>query len=303
MRTTAVLFARPHSIQTQGDTLDLEALVLEAMSRDFAWVPLELLVDDAAEEALAEIPPRPGRVWIYRGWMLTEAEYGALEEVVEERGESLRTDTESYAAAHYMPNYLPLLGAMTPPSRWTEDDDIAEAWRLAQELDGPWIITDHVKSAKEQWREACFVPKGATEEDFWRICEGLRAHRGARFERGFVVRSVVPLAPLPFRADASAIAGGALYDEHRLFMVDGEVVAHAPYHDLDVEPPPLSQLWGELGMGKVLQTIPSPFFAVDVARMTDGRWTILELNDGGVATLPPAMDPRMIYDALLAPLD
>ena len=67
-----------------------------------------------------------------------------------------------------------------------------------------------------------------------------------------------------------------------------ELVAHAPYHDFDAAPPPLSCF-------DFLSSLDSPFFTVDVARLDSGDWRVIELNDGGVSTLPPLMDPRDLY--------
>jgi hypothetical protein len=77
--------------------------------------------------------------------------------------------------------------------------DIREAWEVALELGPPpWVVKDHVKSVKELWHRACFVPEGATYEDFADVCERLLAARGDRFERGFVVRKYLELATLPW---------------------------------------------------------------------------------------------------------
>src|SRR5438105_1221227 len=77
------------------------------------------------------------------------------------------------------------------------DDRFEEAWEVAAELGPPpWIVKDHVKSAKEFWHRACFVPEGATHDQFVDICETLLEARGDRFERGFVVRKYLELATL-----------------------------------------------------------------------------------------------------------
>src|SRR6185312_12731826 len=96
--------------------------------------------------------------------------------------------------ASYAPRYLPLLGERTAPARWTEDADVREAWELACELGPPpWVVKDHVKSAKERWHRACFVPPGATYEDFAEICAELVETRGERFARGFVIKKWLAL--------------------------------------------------------------------------------------------------------------
>jgi hypothetical protein len=59
--------------------------------------------------------------------------------------------------------------------------------------DGPFVIKDHVKSAKHRWHEACFVPKGAGRDDFEQVAENLKRDQGKSFFRGFVVMQYVLL--------------------------------------------------------------------------------------------------------------
>ena len=37
------------------------------------------------------------------------------------------------------------------------------------------------------------------------------------------------------------------------------------------------------------------FFTADVAFRSDGGWIVVEINDGGVSTLPEQLDPRELY--------
>jgi hypothetical protein len=222
--------------------------------------------------------------------MLTEEEYAALYEAILERDEDLVVDPESFAQATYAPNYLPLLGEHTAPARWTEGESIKEAWEVAQELGPPpWIVKDHVKSAKEAWHRACFVPEGAAFEDFASICERLLELRGDRFERGFVVKKHLALRELPgWTAERRRVT-----DEHRLVFWEGRLIGHAPYYDVEsmLEEPTQFAFLGRL--------IGSPFFTADVARLAGGGYTTIEINDGGSSILPEQMDPRDLYRAIV----
>lgn len=291
MTELSILFGRPQGASDIDDRFELEALAAEELGIDAYAIPLDPVVNGEAERALRRLPRACGRTWLYRGWMLNEEEYTGLYEAMAERDEQLVVDPESHALATYTPQYLPLLGERTPDARWTEGEDVREAWEVAQELGpAPWILKDHVKSAKERWHRACFVPAGATFDDFSEICDALLAERGDRFERGFVIKRFVELATLPgFTPERRPVT-----DEHRLFFWQGRLVAHAPYYDVDAtlrDP----QQFGYLG-----SVIDSPFFSVDVARLAegDGEYTIIELNDGGSAQLPEQLDPRDLYRAL-----
>lgn len=285
-----ILFGRPYGAPGLDDRLELESLAAEELGIDAYAISLDSVVNGDAERALRRLPRPQGRQWLYRGWMLSEEEYTWLYDAMLERDEELIVDPESHALASYAPEYLPLLGESTPAARWTESESIVEAWEVAQELGPPpWIVKDHVKSAKERWHRACFVPAHADFTDFSDTCEALLEYRGDRFERGFVIKRYVELATLPgFTPEQRRVT-----DEHRLFFWQGRLVAHAPYYDADTalkDPEQFAQL------GRI---IDSPFFSADVARLANGGFTVIELNDGGCAQLPEQLDPRDLYRAML----
>ncbi|CAM4519754.1 ATP-grasp domain-containing protein [Corallococcus exiguus] len=283
----AVLFGRnPH----QPDPFDVEADAAEALGVDTYQADLSALLSGDAARALTGVPERGHLRLLYRGWMLTEEEYTELDEAVRALGHRLVTTPAQYAAAHYLPHWYPRLAGYTARSVWTEEPDTAEAWRLARKLGPPpYILKDHVKSAKERWAEACFVPADTTREDFERICQNLLDERGDRFERGFVVRRYLPLKVY------GRTPAGPAHLEFRLFFGGGRLIAAEPYHEFDVEVPDFTA-FESLG-----RRIPSPFFTLDVAMLEDGGWAVVEVNDGGVSGLPPGLDPRDLFAALLDP--
>lgn len=290
MAEFTILFGRPRSAQEAEDRFELEALAAEELGLESFAIPLDDVVAGEPERALRRLPRPKERCWLYRGWMLSEEEYTALYEAMDDRGERLWVDPESFAEATYAPNYLPLLGERTAPAGWTESESVTEAWEVAQELGPPpWVVKDHVKSAKEAWHRACFVPPGASFEDFAAVCEQLLELRGDRFERGFVIKRYLELAELPgWTPERRRVT-----DEHRLVFWDGKLIAHAPYYDVESTLENPAQF---AGLGRALS---SPFFTADVARLASGGYTVLEINDGGCSTLPEQMDPRDLYRALL----
>jgi hypothetical protein len=284
-----VLFGRGRSHDVD-DGFDREAHVLQSLGVPVAEVELDAVVHDAADEALRHLPRGRGRTWLYRGWMLAEEDYGSLYEAVLARGDRLFVQPNEFAQATYLPEWAPLLGDRTPASIWTEGEDPDEAWELAQDLGPPpWIVKDHAKSARHQWERACFVPAGADQERFRATCEALLDYHGDRFQRGFVVRRFVELAPLPWRTE-----GHPVFDEHRVVFWKGRPVAHAPYHDVDDVEPLRRVPFPEVG-----RLVDSPFFVADVGRLAAGGSTIVELNDGGSCALPAQLDPWELYRAIL----
>lgn len=290
MSDICILFGRPYAPQQAEDRYELEVLAAEELGIDSWAVPLEPIVNGDPDRALRRLPRPAGRRWLYRGWMLSEEEYTGLHEAMAERDEELVVDPESFAEALYVPSWAPLLGDRTAPTRWTEGEDIREAWEVAQELGAPpWIVKDHVKSAKELWHRACFVQEGASFDDFTDTCERLLAARGDRFERGFVIRKYLDLATLPGWTPEQR----RVTDEHRLVFWEGRLVCHAPYLDVD------STLDDPGQFAWLGDTIDSPFFTADVARLAAGGFTVIEVNDGGCSVLPEQMDPRDLYRAVL----
>lgn len=185
-----------------------------------------------------------------------------------------------------LPNYHELVADLTPPAAWTWEPDIDEAWELARSLGkGPWIVKDHVKSAKDAWLEACFVPKGAKAARFRSVCEELLDRRGENFDTGFVIRPFVPLAQL-----GAHWAGFPIFDEYRLFFWRGEMIAAGPYHEALAGSERNFDRFKDLG-----KRIDCPFFAADIARCESGELILIELNDGGSAGIPPEWDPMDLY--------
>lgn len=282
-----VLFGRAADALFE-DRFDLEAHIAERLGLARAWVDLDEVLSGWGEDAVAHLPRGRGMTWVYRGWLLSEDEYAELDEAVRARGDRLAVTPTELAAAAYLPQWAPDLGVHTPPSVWTDGEDADEAWELAHERLGPppWIVKDHLKSARPLWH-ACFVPPGADRDDFARVVAGLLDFRGERFVGGLVVRRCVRLATLPLVTE-----GRPVPDEHRLFVWQGRIVGHAPYYDVDVPAvDPDRFAW----IGDV---IPSPFFTIDAARLEDGGWTVIEINDGGCSGIPEQLDPWVLYEAI-----
>jgi hypothetical protein len=286
--SVGILFGRGRAPAAE-DGFDLEAHIAESLGFAVDTVDLDALLDGDPDAALSHLDRGHGRVWVYRGWLLSEEDYETLYDAVAARGDRLAVTPAELAAAAYLPEWAGRLSAFTPRSVWTWDDDPVEAWELALDELGPppWVIKDHLKSGRPHWHLACFVGEEADLDGFREVCDALQLVRADQFQRGFVVREYVELATLEGRLE-----GRPIPDEHRLVFWQGELVAHAPYNDVEAAPPPA---WQFAWLG---QAIPSPFFTADVARKADGTWTIIELNDGGCSNLPAQLDPWTLYLAI-----
>lgn len=285
-----VLFCRPVTPQDSYDGFETEVRALEQLEIDCAFVPIEQVVDGELEVALETLPEDPRR-YLYRGYILRLDEYEALHEALLERGHELVVDPAAYEAALHVPAYHPHIEDRAAPTVWTWGEDIDEAWAVANETLGPppWLLKDHVKSLKEEWDDACFVPAGADRARFRDIARTFLELRGDRFEGGLVLRTFLDLRSTGVRTVERRIP-----DEHRLFFWSGELVAHAPYHEVGTELTDVGP-YRELG-----RRIDSPFFTMDIAFLNAGGWVVVEVNDGGISTMPELMDPRNLYAAIVS---
>jgi len=266
----------------------LEAEVAEELGYTCHSFDYESFLEEDPE-VFESLPPGEGQTLVYRGWMMSEEDYERLESEISDRGYVLQTAAHQYSHLVSLPNYHDEVAHLTPGAVWTCDPDIEEAWELAKTLGpGPYIVKDHMKSAKEAWLEACFVPKDAKFSKFKRICEELMERRGTSFANGFVVRPFVPLVQL-----GAHWLGYPVFEEYRLIFWKGEIILADRYH-------------GELGGNEtdfskfepLGQMMDSPYFVADVARRTDGELILIELNDGGVSGLPPDCHPMDFYAAV-----
>lgn len=288
-----LLIVRPRSPQNRDDGLALEAEAADLLGIEVHAIDIESVVDDEIGVVLETFPPGEGRSLLYRGWMLTEEEYEALYEALGEHGYTLCTSPWEYAQAHYVSSWYERIAEHTAASAWTWSTDLDEAWDVAHSLgEPPWLLKDHVKSAKERWSELGVIPAGCSRERFDAICAEFIDHRGERFERGLCFRR-----PMALRRLGVSDSGQPVHDEHRIFFWQGKPVACAAQHELDGSPcaPERFAFVGEC--------IDSPFFTVDVARREDGQWAIVEIGDGGVSMLPVTLDPRHLFDVMGLALD
>jgi hypothetical protein len=248
----------------------------------------ERFIDGDVDGALEHLPYGGGRTLVYRGWIMKEDEYRALEDGVVARGYTLLTNTNQYLEAALLPNWHPRVADLTPPAAWTWDPDPEEAWEVAKSLGPPpYILKDHVKSCKEAWLEACYVPPKARRAKFLEICQELIDRRGDRFETGIVIRPVVPLVML-----AADWTGAPVFDEYRLIFWRGKMILSSGYNDLEGKVEDFSK-FARLG-----ERIASDFFVADVARSQSGELILIEFNDGGTAGFPPPIHPIEFYSTV-----
>lgn len=247
----------------------------------------DAIIEGDIEAALSRLPPGGGQL-LYRGWILTEEQYRAFEQALNERGYSLVTPAAQYAEVTYFPLYYAKIRDHSPAAVWTDVPDTYAAWSASRKLgDGPFVLKDHIKSAKHRWHDACFVPRGASREQFEFIAGNLKEQQGSSFFRGFVIKEYVPLEV--------AGLGPREYpecEEYRLFFWQRRLLSLSHYHRRPEKPFDLEPFL------QVAQRFDAPFFSMDIARSQQGRWLIVDMGAGECSSLPPNVQPLEFYQRL-----
>ncbi|ADB34048.1 conserved hypothetical protein [Kribbella flavida DSM 17836] len=234
--------------------------------------------DDMVAEAVARVPAAEDAV--YRGWMLSSAQYAAFEQALHARGVRLRTSAAEYRTAHELPGWYDALAPVTPESVWTDGDDLAELVKAARRLgDGPAVLRDYVKSMKHYWSEAAYLPDVTDEAAVERVGARFRELRDDAFAGGFVVRRFEQFT-------------GA---EARTWWVGGRCVLTTPHPDT---PDDLPTGFDLVEIEPLVAELALPFVTVDLVRRTDHTWRVVELGDGQVSDWPSTHDPATLVTAL-----
>ncbi|HEU4783618.1 MAG TPA: ATP-grasp domain-containing protein [Ktedonobacterales bacterium] len=274
-----------------------EVAAAEAVGLAYRLISYEALVDDSdAETAVRRIPEQSPLIpAIYRGWMLRPEQYVRLYDALVARGVLLINDPAAYRHCHYLPEWYPLFEGETPRSVWLHGGNapsMDEIQRALQPFGArPIIVKDFVKSRKHEWDSACYIPSAADGEAVRRVVRRFLELQGDDLNEGLVFREFVSLEPLATHAKS----GMPLTKEWRIFFLDGAPILTAEYWetgDYGNVAPTLAR-YVELA-----QRVRSRFFTMDIARQTNGAWTVIELGDGQVAGLPERADVLAFYRAL-----
>ena len=201
-----------------------------------------------ANRPLRDTPP--GATVVYRGWMLSAAEYEQLTQAVSNASARLLTSTKAYLAAHHLPNWYPLISEFTPETRVLAPDADWESEVRSLGWDA-FFVKDYVKSLKTSRGSIVRDPS-----EIGSVVAEMRRFRG-EIEGGLCVRRVEAF----------------ITESERRYFVLGRRGFSS-----DGQPAP------EL-VRQVASRIPSPFFSVDVVRRADGALRVVEVGDGQVSDL------------------
>lgn len=253
-------------------------------------VSFEALVNEHAPNRAVRRVPEGAGPCLYRGWMLKAADYAALAGALAARGASLVVSPAGYASCHHLPGWYEDFRQVTAQTVWTGSSDVEEARvALARLPPGPAIVKDYVKSAKHRWKEACFIPDVGDEDAAMAVIRAFLAEQAGDLNGGVVLRA---FRPYPQRG-VDERTGMPVIDERRVFLWRGIPLAVIGDEAALLLDPRLQA---------AIARLRSPFVSLDLARLEDDTWEVVEVGDGQVSGLRD-MDPVQFYRALRTALD
>lgn len=225
-------------------------------------------------------PADPGLV-LYRGWMVSVAQYEVLHKGLADRGFSMFTSPAQYAAAHQIDGWVELFKNLTfktvllglSPS---DEEIVAAGESLGVE---EFFVKDFVKSVKTG---AGFEP--ITVSNLVQSVRDFASERGDWLSGGIVLREFVSLPD-----ERTEMRGWWREGVWRAVTVHpdfaGSVPVEVPVSFLDE----VDEKLRELGIH---------FVSVDFVQLADGRWKVIEIGDGQVSGLPLGVSDETVLAIL-----
>lgn len=298
-----------------------EGVLVRELGGATALVDHDALLAGDVAEAVRRVPTGLGPAW-YRGWMIPAPRYAELAAALAARGCSLLTTPTAYVSAHELPGWYDVFDGATPASVWLPGTDgppsraaLAEAARAlghGHGDGGPAVVKDYVKSRKEAWHEACFVPDTADTDALHRVVSRFVELQGDYLTGGVVLRAFeaydTTRDPSPTRGSGTAVEADRAADtsraveadravEARVWWLDGEPVLTGPHPDTPhlLPAPDLS------AVRPLVRALGCRFVTTDLAlRTADHTWRVVEVGDGQVSDLPQGTDPSPLLAALVS---
>ena len=234
---------------------------------------------DEGRLVLSEIPDEPLYA-IHRGWMMKPEVYDRFYEQLMQNNIKLITTPKEYAQMHVFPNVYPMVKEDT--ARMTVFPLHAQIpiEEVKKQFDR-FLVKDYVKSVKGTEFPKYF-DRTVTQEDFDNWMDVFYKYRGDLLTGGICIKEYLDLKQY-----------GDKTNEYRVFYLRNEpiTVSKNSGQDLAVPEPPKALI-------DKYKDLPSNFYTVDYAELSDGSWKIIEAGDGSVSGLSEGQDYGAFYRAL-----
>ncbi len=254
----------------------------------------ELVNNNNPIAAIRKIPMMSEpQIAVFRGWMMKPNKYEELYNVLLTKNIKLINSPYAYKHCHYLPEAYELVRVCTPKTVWvskeTLNKDFESIHRVLQVFgESPVIVKDYVKSRKHEWFEACYIQNASDVDKVNNVVKKFIELQGDDLNEGIVFREFINLEFL----DNHIKSNMPLSKEFRVFFVDGEPAYLVNYWDEGEYGDIMPELKPFLNVAKKIQ---SKFFTMDIAKVENGGWIIMELGDGQVSGLPNCADLKCFF--------
>lgn len=280
----------PSDIRRPDDAFAKEMRAAKDEGFQVGFVDIEFMFGG---EVHLKLPASEDKEIMYRGWILKSESYQNLYDELDRRGLRLINTPEEYRRAQLLPEWYPILKDQTPESMWMKNglmskfhiDDFIY-WAAERFGDSPIMVKDYMKSRKQDWFEACYIPSAANKDHVHKVVNKFLDLQGDTLVGGLVFRKFEELEQIGIHAKIKM----PLVNEWRIFVLNGKVIDTMPYWEdgeYDLTPPdyPIPQL-------------DIPLYSLDVAKKKSGEWIVIEIGDGGSSGIPSNRNPREFYSKL-----
>jgi len=216
---------------------------------------------------------------VYRGWMMPVENYEMLYKGLLERNLQLINNPTEYKHCYYLPESYDLIESITPKTVSINNKNVSST-QLKEILSTfnskAIIIKDYVKSQKHHWFDACYIPNASDLEQAQRVVKKFIELQGNNLEGGLVFRQFAELESVGIHPKSKM----PLTMEYRIFILNKAPISIIKYWDDG------DYANSEIPIDKfkdVFNKVKSNFFTVDIAKLKNGDWVIIELGDGQVA--------------------
>ncbi|MBX9841715.1 MAG: ATP-grasp domain-containing protein [Xanthobacteraceae bacterium] len=241
-------------------------------------IPVDFEICETAENALAYLPPfDPPVPGIWAGYIPAAERYRAIYDAAAAKGVRLINTPAEYQTAMEFDKFYPLLGDLTPDSIVLSSID--EFPTVEARLGFPVFVKGTIKSNKDQGWAACVAHDSGELEAIGRnLLSRERRSRGKIIARRLVSFRAIDIDKQSF----------PIGREYRVFVHGGDVLAYGFYWD---------EYRDTFGLGpadeaaiktlsiEAARRVGTPFIAVDIGQLEDGRWIVIEVSDGQFAGL------------------
>jgi len=237
--------------------------------------------------------------YLYRGWIIKPPTYKELSHCC---FDSLLNTYENYLWSFNFPEWYKVFTNHETPESFTFTGaevmtlgltEIAE--RVSKRAPGKQLILkDWLKSRKHEWFDACFIKDASDTKEVIRIMTNFFNLQGRDFYGGLVFREFLSLKKLGEHPKS----GMPLPVEFRTFFLNQKPMVTSMYWNNDIEYPKGVESPPQAWLEEIGKKMVSPFVALDIAQSVDGKWWVIEVNDGGTAGYPDNLDSKEFYGFL-----